>query len=267
MSTTRTALNQTRAKHTDDVATHEKEIVRAEKRLGEVKDLRTRRAHLEKIVAHDAAAIRDDEKLAQEETTLSREVSTRRSLIEDSRRKAEALDPQIENAGVAEAVERATKAAVAWENRATALSPVLDAFAAELKTFETGRAALEAAIRDLPEWARTWLGKYFVQNVVEKFNSALFNELNRVVVARGKSSGEFVAASEQTFENVERVLAAIRTTAEGGGEGQKMFRAIGNVNGLAGGLTVRDGDLICLPVDHPETKKLVEAGALIEGAK
>jgi hypothetical protein len=264
MSTTRTALNQTRAKHTDDAATHQKEIARAEKRIGEIKDLRARRGHLEKIVAHDGGAIREDEKLAQEESALLREIGTRRSLIEDSERKAEALDSQIENAGVAEAVERASNAAGAWENRATAISPILDAFAAELKTVETSRVGLETAIRDLPEWAQTWLGKYFVQNLGDKFAARLFAELNLVVVARGQSSGEFVKASEQIFANAERALATIAATATRQGEGRKMFRAIGGVNGLSGGLTIRDGDLICLPVDDAETKKVVASGALVE---
>jgi hypothetical protein len=269
MSTARTTLSTTRTKHTDDAATHEKEITRAEKRLTEVKELRTRRGHLEKIVAHDAAAIRDDEKLAQEESTLSREVSTRRSLIEDSRRKAESLDSQIENAGVAEAVTLADTVAVNWENRATALLPILDAFAAELQNFDTGRVTMEAAMHNFPEWAKAWLGKYYLQHLVDKFNSAVSNELSRLVGARGKSSGEFVAASERIFSNVERAFATIGATAARGGAGRKMFRAIGGVNGLAGGLTVRDGDLICLPVADAETTKLVASGALelIEGAK
>jgi hypothetical protein len=263
MSTTRTALNQTRAKHTDDAAMHQKEIARAEKRLGDIKDLRTRRAHLEKIVAHDAAAIRDDDKLAQEESTLSREVSMRRSLIADSAQKAEALDSQIENAGVAEAVELAKVATVKWENQSVAFSPLFEGFAAELKQFETGRVAVEAAIRACPEWAQVWLGKYYLQNLVDKFNSAVSNELSRLVGARGKSSGEFVAASEMIFSNAERAFATIGATAARGGEGRAMFRAIGGVNGLSGGLTVHDGDVICLPVDDAETKKLVASGALI----
>jgi hypothetical protein len=259
----RTAHEENQSKLRADADARDKENKRDEMRLAEIKIARERPDHLDKLAASDTGAISAERKLADEQADLERKISARRLRAEQLRNDAKTLQPTIEAARVAEAVATAAASAVAWENRATAISPILDAFAAELKTFETGRAALEAAIRDLPEWGQIWLGKFFVQNVVDKFNSALFNELSRVVVARGKSSGEFVSASEQIFENVERVLATIRTTAEGSGPGRKMYRAIGGVNGLAGGLTVHDGDLICLPVDDAETKKLVASGALI----
>ena len=99
---------------------------------------------------------------------------------------AKTLQPQIENARIASLVERASKAAGAWENRATAISPIVDALAAELKTVESGRVALEAVIRDLPEW-RGVDGKYFVQNLVDKYNARFFAELNLMELFRAAS--------------------------------------------------------------------------------
>jgi hypothetical protein len=263
MSTATVKLDTQRTKHLDEISTHQKEIARAEKRLAAIKQIRSAREHGEKVLIHDGGAIHKDEQLAQEHATLTREISTRRSLIEDSQRAADGLDPQIEQARIDEAVELGDASAVNWENQALAFSPLFESFAAELKQFETGRAGLEAAIRNFPEWAQLWLGKYYLQNLVDKFNAALFAEMNRVIIARGKSGSDFLTASSQIFSNVGRAFATIGATAARGGPGRTMYRAVGGVNGVSGGLTIAHGDLIALPNDA-ETQKLISSGALIE---
>ena len=220
---TKSTLEEKRSKQFDEIAVHQKEIGVAEKRVTQIDQIRSARDHREKVLRHDGAAIRKDGELAQEHANLTNEIATRRSLIEDSQHAVDELKPQIETAHIAEAVDLATASAVNWENQALAFSPLFESFAAELKQFETGRAALEATISNFPEWARVWLGRYFLQNLVDKFNSALFAEMNRLIPARGKSDGEFVAASSQIFSNVERAFATIGATANGGGPGRAMY--------------------------------------------
>jgi hypothetical protein len=272
MSTTAmstTALEEKLNRYRGDYAAHKRQGAVLSERLVQVKKEREEPAHLERIVAGNHDAIRLDDKLAKEQVGLEREINAREKLAAGSRRAAEELQPQIDQAHVGETVERAAAIAVGWENEYSAgLAPIFEYLVAEVQKYQAGRLALESATLTFPEWALAWLGRYFFQNVDSRIQSSLLAEVTRIVGGKN-SSAEFVKDTIAIFRNVERAFATIGRTAARGGKGSQMYRSIGNINGISGGLNLRDGDLVCLLVDDGDTRKMLASGALepVEEAK
>jgi hypothetical protein len=232
--------------------------------LAELKTARGRRDHLEKILDHDAGAIRGDKKMAEDQQELEHEIATRQRVIEDSKRAAEELGPHIERAKGAETADVIERAFVNFENARLALNPLLDGLRDEFSEFDSGRVELEQAVSQFPDWAKAWAGNHFLQEFENRFRAAVVAEVQQIVSGKKDSFGPaFPATASDIFDRMHRLLKTVATTAAGGGDGRKMYRASnGAISGVSGGLNIRHGDVVCLEIDDPETQKLISMGVL-----
>jgi hypothetical protein len=251
---------QQKNQHRTEASSHEKENVRAEQRIAEIKSKLEEPEFLQKLVARDPATIRAQEKMTQEITTLEREIPARKRLAEISNRAAEDLDKQIAQAGDREIAEKTIEQIVALENEAQAFFPALEALSAPMQSFSAQCALIEATMRrDFPNRARRWLGESIISQFKERFQRSVLLETQRIVTGKVPSE-DFASTTSSHFSLLHRAI--VIATGQHDSDGRRKYRAVGNINGLSGGLNVQHGEELYLP-DDAETKKFLAVGVLI----
>jgi hypothetical protein len=265
----RQTFEEQKRKHLVDADGHDREIAKAEKRLGEIKTSRERRDHLERVLARDAGAVKADEKLAQEQSTLEREVSTRKGLAADSRRSVESLAPRIADATFFEAVDQARSQGARVRKFTEDSSPVFASFSELIEKLYGEGAALAAALKSLPDPAPRWLSrtidalpKLFGDGIMREVGEALRNIGFLHAGPRNREQYSFQDVVDQFFVRLEKALATIMATRSNGGPGRKMYRTVQAIGGLSGGLHVQHNEVIALLSDDQETQKLFQDGVI-----
>jgi len=148
------------------------------------------------------------------------------------------------------------------EKETEAFRPALAALSKGMQSFAARCTEIDAIIRpEFPDRAKRWLGESYVAGFKDKFQRLLLLETQRLVMGTvaGSAQPDFATATKSQFELFHR---AIKTAArQDGGDGRQEYRALTNIGGLSGGLTIGAGEIIFLP-DDAETKKLIASGAL-----
>jgi hypothetical protein len=153
--------------------------------------------------------------------------------------------------------------AEALENIATTgIAPLVEKLHTEVVRFDGARAELDATIRTMPPTAQKQLGGLnYADRVAQRYRAALLEAVTGILTT-GKRP-DFGAARD-VLKRMQLALDTVSATAAGGDKGRRrLFRAVGTVSGVSGGLDMEHGEVLAL-VDNPETKKLVQSGALVE---
>ncbi len=246
-----------------DIEISDKQVSVLSGELEKIKSRREAHAHLEKIAAGDRDTLALDAELAKEETKKERQIVAERKLGDRSRERIKELQELIRKAHMIEVIRRTAEQAVAFENALVAFEPLFEGIRVEIQKLDADRAALEASMRNFPDWAQNWLGSAFVQNFIDRFRLAVLLEVQRIATGKKESAADFTATATLLFTNLQRAISTIAATASGDTAGRKKFRVANtNIVGISGGLNVRHDDVIFLPEDG-ETRKFLELGVLV----
>jgi hypothetical protein len=142
------------------------------------------------------------------------------------------------------------------------IAPLVEKLFSALIRFNSARAELDTAIAAMSPTARRWLGLNFANRAAQRYRAALLDEFTRMLPTTGAPRKPDFAASRDVLERMRLALDTIPATASGGAKGRPMYRAIGSLNGVSGGLNVDHGELIALLENAAETEKLLESGAV-----
>jgi hypothetical protein len=146
----------------------------------------------------------------------------------------------------------------------TGIAPLIEKLYVELHRFDAACVPLDAAIRSMPDTARRQLGGINVAaRVAQKYRAAILEAVTGMLPTTGAPRRPDFTAAMDVLKRMHAALDTSSATTAGGGKGRRMFRAVGTVSGISGGLSIEHGELIAL-VDNPETRKLVQSGALVE---
>jgi hypothetical protein len=268
-----TDLLEQQRSHITNAEGHEKEVAIAKGKLLEIQRRRNDRAHLEKLLAQDAGSIRSEEKLSQEQVAIEREISSRSGLASSSRRDAEILGSRIADARFIEAAQSVQAQVSNVANFSAQARPRLDAFATLVLKLQSDALNLIEMLKALPDPAPRQI-KNIIDRLQSLFSRALLAEMSKIfklaVIGFPAVPGDFDAMTGEFFSGTQKAIATLAATRAGGGEGRKLYRCVGHISGISGGLQARDGDVFALLMDDPETQKLGSSGALAEiaaGAK
>jgi hypothetical protein len=158
----------------------------------------------------------------------------------------------------------ASAAFVSWQNTYAPAQALLTGLLDVVRQSDLSRSKARTFVHELPPQAQELLGAHYVENHGDQVTRLLMVATQAVLAGKDKAPTEFVIALKKHFSRPATALATIETTFAGGGTGRKMYRiSAGAIAAISGGLTVKDGDVICLLVDDDETHRFVSSGNLV----
>jgi hypothetical protein len=142
------------------------------------------------------------------------------------------------------------------------IAPLVEKLFSELIRFDAARAELDTEIATMPPTARRQLGGInFAARAAQKWRAAILEVFTGMLPVTGPPKRPDFTAAREVLERMRLALETESATASGGAKGRRMYRAIGTVSGISGGLTIDHDDVVAL-LDNDETQKLVQSGAL-----
>jgi hypothetical protein len=242
--------------------THDREAAGAREKLAAIKKQRESGNHVEKVLARDPGAIRADEKLAQEQAQFEREISLRSNVAADLRSKISVIDDAIAKLKLVELVEGAAELATSCRTVSVDVTKAIAAIVPIVAKLRAGVADLRAKLEDLPPDARRQVASFIDE--LSKFPGFLvLGQLGIIFAESGMPlpipSGAMDKNIVSYLDDVRATLQTLAVSRMGGvvSDGRKMFRAIQNVSGGRGGMSLQIGDVVALDPNDEGTKKLL----------
>jgi hypothetical protein len=251
---------------------HDGEANDAREKLAAIKKQRESPEHLEKCFARDPAAVRLDEKLASEQAQLERDVSSRSGLAAKMRGDLSVTRQQIEELKFRELVETSLEANTSCRAVSVEAKKVIADLVPVVAKLRTHVAGLRAKMEVLPDDDRRKIQR-FIDEISKFPGMLLLGELGTIFADSGMPLPlPESALNVDVTRRLDDLRAALQTlwitrTGDAARYGRKMYRAVSNVSGGLGTLTLQPGDLIALDPADEMTKKLLATGAItvVEG--
>jgi hypothetical protein len=258
----RKKLEVNRAEILRHAETHDREAAGAREKLSAIKKQRESGDHVEKVLARDTGAIRADEKLAQEQTQLEREISLRSNVAADLRSKVSVIDDAIAKLKLVELVEDAAELAALCKTISAEATVAIAGIVPIFGKLRTHVAGLRSKLKDLPPDAQRQVQSFIDE--LQKFPGfLLLGQLGTVFAESGMPlplPGDVMNRNIVSYlDDVRATLQTLAISRMGGvvSDGRKMFRAIQNVSGGRGGMSLQVGDVVALDPNDEGTKKLL----------
>ena len=241
---------------------HDREAADAREKLADIKKRRESGDHVEKVLARDPAAIRADQQLAQEQAQWEREISLRVGAAAEMRQKVSGIPEQIANLNLLELVESADELNTFCKTVSADATKAIAAIVPIFGKLRAGVADLRSKLEDLPPDSRRQVQSFIDE--LQKFPGflllgqigAVFSESGMPLPLPGDVMNRNIVSYLDDIGGTLRTLAISRG-GDAGRHGRRMFRALQNVAGGRGGLSLRHGDVVALDPDDDATKKLV----------
>jgi hypothetical protein len=258
----RKKLEADRAEKLQHAETHDREAAGARDKLAAIKKQRESGTHVEKVLSRDTGAIRADEKLAQEQTQLERESSLRSNVAADLRSKISVIDEGIAKLKLVELVEDAAELATFCRTVSVDAKKAIAGIVPIVGKVRAGVDELRAKLLDLPDDARRQV-QSFIDELQKYPGFLLLGQLGTVFAESGMPlplPGDVMNRNIVSYlDDVRATLDTLAASRMGGvvSDGRKMFRAVQNVSGGRGGLSLQVGDVVALDPNSDATKKLL----------